>query len=327
MTRGDGTTPPEQGVALAPGAATTFESVSSRPSGLGRLLGATALPTTAPRPPQTRQLRVVGVVILSSQGDAEIEPGEGALVESAAAMTGTTFPTNYLVRFRAGIDPDDAADRLRRDFFDSTAYPTFPPTIVRTVARVAYLPGVLAAVVVVLALGTLLHGLVVVLRRRRRDLAVMQAVGFSGRQVLGSVGVQATTIALVGLVAGIPLGLAIGRTGWRLTATELGVAAPPALPWLELTTISLLTVLAVTCSPSDRAGAPTAPASPRRSGPSSASQLRQPADGAMGPLPLPRRRHVSARLPGTIRTTSEAVTVSPAIPRRDRGQARRATSS
>ena len=170
MTRGAGTTPPEQGVALAPGAATTFESVSSRPSGLGRLLGATALPTTAPRPPQTRQLRVVGVVILSSQGDAEIEPGEGALVES---------------------------------------------------------------------------GLVVVLRRRRRDLAVMQAVGFSGRQVLGSVGVQATTIALVGLVAGIPLGLAIGRTGWRLTATALGVAAPPALPWLGLITISLLTVLAV----------------------------------------------------------------------------------
>ena len=110
-------------------------------------------------------------------------------------MTGTTFPTNYLVRFRDGVDPDAAADRLRRDFFDSTAYPTFPPTIVRTVERVAYLPGVLAAVVVLLALGTLLHGLVVVLRRRRRDLAVMQAVGFSGRQVLGSVGVQATTIA------------------------------------------------------------------------------------------------------------------------------------
>ena len=149
------------------------------------------------------------------------------------------------MRFRAGVDPDAAADRLRRDFFDSTAYPTFPPTIVRTVARVAYLPGVLAAVVVVLALGTLLHGLVVVLRRRRRDLAVMQAVGFSGRQVLGSVGVQATTIALVGLVAGIPLGLAIGRTGWRLTATALGVAAPPALPWLGLVAISLLTLLAV----------------------------------------------------------------------------------
>ena len=69
-------------------------------------------------------------MILSSQGDAEIEPGKGALVESPAAMTGTTFPTNYLVRYRRG-DPDAAADRLRREFFDSTAYPTFPPTIVR----------------------------------------------------------------------------------------------------------------------------------------------------------------------------------------------------
>jgi hypothetical protein len=59
-------------------------------------------------------------------------------VERAAAMTGTTFPTNYLVRFGAGVDRDAAADRLRREFFDSTAYPTFAPTIVRTVARVAY---------------------------------------------------------------------------------------------------------------------------------------------------------------------------------------------
>ena len=53
---------------------------------LGASLGDTVT-VRAPRPPQTRQLRVVGVVILSSQGDAEIEPGEGALVESAAAMT------------------------------------------------------------------------------------------------------------------------------------------------------------------------------------------------------------------------------------------------
>jgi ABC-type antimicrobial peptide transport system permease subunit len=132
-----------------------------------------------------------------------------------------------------------------RDFFDSTAYPTFPPTIVRTVERVAYLPGVLAAVVVLLALGTLVHGLVVVLRRRRRDLAVMQAVGFTARQVLGSVGVQATTIALVGLMTGIPIGLALGRTAWRLTARALGVAAPPALPRLGLVALGVLTLLVV----------------------------------------------------------------------------------
>jgi putative ABC transport system permease protein len=186
----------------------------------------------------------VGIAILSSQGDAEIEPGEGALVEGTA-VTGTSFPNNYLVRFREGVDPDAAAGRLRRDFFDSTAYPTFPPTIVRTVERVAYLPAVLAAVVVVLALGTLVHGLVVVLRRRRRDLAVMQAVGFTGRQVLESVGIQATTIALVGLLAGIPTGLALGHIAWRLTARALGVAAPPALPWLGLVALGVLTVLVV----------------------------------------------------------------------------------
>ena len=49
---------------------------------LGTSLGDTVT-VRALRSPQPRQLRVVGVVILSSQGDAEIEPGEGALVESA----------------------------------------------------------------------------------------------------------------------------------------------------------------------------------------------------------------------------------------------------
>ena len=194
--------------------------------------------------PKTRQLRVVGVAVLSSQGDAEVEPGEGAVVERSAA-TATTFPTNYLVRFRDGVDREAAAGRLRRDFYDSTAYPTFPPTIVRTVERVAYLPSVLAGVAVLLALGTLLHGLAVVLRRRRRDLAVLQAVGFSGHQVLGSVVVQATTIAVVGVAVGVPLGVAIGRTGWHFTADALGVAAPPALPAIGFVAIALLTLVVV----------------------------------------------------------------------------------
>jgi predicted lysophospholipase L1 biosynthesis ABC-type transport system permease subunit len=67
-------------------------------------------------------------------------------------------------------------------------------------------------------------------RRRRRDLAVLKTLGFTRRQVSGSVAWQATTIGVLALVVGIPLGLALGRVGWTLLAHELGVVAEPVWP-------------------------------------------------------------------------------------------------
>ena len=48
------------------------------------------------------------------------------------------------------------------------------------------------------------------LRRRRRELAVLKTLGFSRRQVRATVAWQASTVAAVGLVVGIPLGLLVG---------------------------------------------------------------------------------------------------------------------
>jgi ABC-type lipoprotein release transport system permease subunit len=90
----------------------------------------------------------------------------------------------------------------------------------------------------------LTHTLVSCVRRRRRDLAILKTLGFVRAQVSATVAWQATTIAAVALLAGIPLGIAFGRWAWRVVAAQLGVVSGPVLPLLTVLAIAVGTVLA-----------------------------------------------------------------------------------
>jgi ABC-type lipoprotein release transport system permease subunit len=93
----------------------------------------------------------------------------------------------------------------------------------------------------VLAVG---HTLVTTVRRRRRDLAVLKALGFQPHQVSSTVAWQATLLAVVGLAVGLPLGVAIGRWTWSLVANGLGVVNRPVVPLAGLAIIVAAGVLA-----------------------------------------------------------------------------------
>ena len=75
--------------------------------------------------------------------------------------------------------------------------------------------------------------------RRRDDLALFKTLGFNRSQRRATVAWQATTIATVGLVIGIPVGLIVGRFVWGLVAHDLGGGTTDAIPPSAL----LLTVL------------------------------------------------------------------------------------
>ena len=64
-----------------------------------------------------------------------------------------------------------------------------------------------------LAVATMTHVLLTSARRRRRDLAMLKALGLVRRQVLGVVEWQAVTLAATALLFGVPLGLLAGRLG------------------------------------------------------------------------------------------------------------------
>jgi hypothetical protein len=198
--------------------------------------------------PQPRQLRVVGRVVLNEGGyDALITPGKGAVVHPSLypPLPGTSelYPTLFVVRFAPGADRSQAIARLRGDFGGTVIGPR-PHSDVRNVQRIGYLPGLLAVVVALLAVGTVAHALVSSVRRRRRDLAILKTLGFLRGQVSATLAWQATTFALVAVLVGLPLGIAAGRWVWLLTAEQLGVASPPISPPLPILAIATGAVVA-----------------------------------------------------------------------------------
>jgi ABC-type lipoprotein release transport system permease subunit len=82
-----------------------------------------------------------------------------------------------------------------------------------------------------LAIGALTHVTSSVLRRRRGELAVLRSLGFTPRQVRACLAWQATTLAVIGLAVGVPLGIALGRSVWRLVteATPMVYVEPVAV--------------------------------------------------------------------------------------------------
>ncbi len=100
--------------------------------------------------------------------------------------------------------------------------------------RVNTTPVVLAGLLALLAVGTTAHGLITATRRRRRDLGLLKAIGFTRSQVSAAVAWQATTVAVVALLVGLPLGVAAGRWLWSLLADRLGIPSEPVTPALAV---------------------------------------------------------------------------------------------
>lgn len=183
-------------------------------------------------PPRT--LRVVGRTVLNGAGmNDSVTPGQGVLFAAAAndaLVRGDPVSAQvHLVRFRPGTDPTAARARLEAAF-PGTVVDPLAPNEVENLRRVAGVPAVLAGLVAVLGIGTALHAMVVAVRRRRRDLAVLKSIGFVRSQVSATLAWQASTFAAVAVVIGTPLGLAVGGWTWRLTADGIGVHPVPVVP-------------------------------------------------------------------------------------------------
>jgi ABC-type lipoprotein release transport system permease subunit len=98
-----------------------------------------------------------------------------------------------------------------------------------------FLGGTLAAgAVVALALT-----LVASVRRRRRDLALLKALGFTRRQIAAAVAWQSSLAVLIGTVLGVPLGVALGRFLWDVFAHEIHVVPAPTVPTVSIALIAV----------------------------------------------------------------------------------------
>ena len=76
--------------------------------------------------------------------------------------------------------------------------PTNRPSDIVSLDRLRSTPVVLSSLLVLLVAGTVANALLAAIRRRRRDLAVLEVFGATRRQVIATVAWQASTIAVVG---------------------------------------------------------------------------------------------------------------------------------
>lgn len=211
---------------------------------LGLAVGDTVSATSAQIGSPGRDLRVVGRAVFAGfatyTGSDKTELGEGALVvtptlRELSADFGKDFT---LLGFAPAGPRPSGADLAELVGLDHEGLPipieSEPnrPTDIVNLDRVRTTPAILAGLLRVLAAGTIGHALVVSVRRRRRDLALLKTLGFVRSQVRATVAWQATTMALVALIVGLPLGLAAGRWAWSLLGRSLGIPPQPVTPVL-----------------------------------------------------------------------------------------------
>jgi len=152
-----------------------------------------------------------------------------------SALTGNQSPA-MLVRVAAG--PKGQADIARYSSQAGVTRPTIPTSLVNFGEAVNF-PLILGFVLAVFGAATLLHLLVVSVIRRRREMGLLKALGFVNGQIGATVLWQATTVALVGIVVGIPLGLVVGRLIWNAFASNLGAVPVPTVPAWAITALAL----------------------------------------------------------------------------------------
>jgi ABC-type lipoprotein release transport system permease subunit len=188
---------------------------------------------------QERTLRVVGEVLVYDTW--ERIPGVGAVIDDDLLLElepgGET--SDYAVRFT----PGHAAAGLREleeAFPDQVTGPVVPGSV-RNLQRVSAWPALLSMFVGLLALAALVHALVTTVRRQRGDLAVLRALGFRRRQLGTTVSWYSSALVAPALVIGLPLGIVIGRWGWRVLAGNLGVPPVPVVPIAGLVAIGVVT--------------------------------------------------------------------------------------
>jgi hypothetical protein len=189
--------------------------------------------------PKPARMRVVGTVIVPPTPFLATKLGDGAAlalpgllrIDPGAARQLGGAP--FLVRFDPGVSRDAGLAAVANDIKglpNPYVNAAERPASVVSLAAIAGLPVALAGLLALIAAGTLAHTLASSTRRRRRDLAVLKTLGFTRRQLRQAVAWQATTIAAIALLIGLPAGVAGGRWAWRYLAAQLGVLPEPAVP-------------------------------------------------------------------------------------------------
>jgi hypothetical protein len=114
-----------------------------------------------------------------------------------------------------------AVNHYLRAYQSIVALPVTPASLVNFGEAVNF-PLIFGGLLAVSGAATLVHLLVVSVSRRRREMGLLKSLGFVNHQVAATVAWQATALALVGVVVGVPVGTVLGRWVWSTFAKNIG---------------------------------------------------------------------------------------------------------
>ena len=172
------------------------------------------------------RMRVVGRSVFPDVGFGPgLGEGAGMTLEGLRRLVPKAVANGFAMTLEPGVDLQAEIRKLNREFgrYGSDAGGPAEGTELKNLRTIEGLPLLLAGLLALSAAAAVAHMLVTSVRRRRRDLAILKTLGFVRRQVSATVAWQATTVAVVALAVGLPVGLAVGRWTWSFFADQLGV--------------------------------------------------------------------------------------------------------
>jgi hypothetical protein len=138
-------------------------------------------------------------------------------------------PTQFIDTLGDGVLSWDSARRKPTVHVDPVR-----PAQIADLASIQTAPQLLAGLVALTMVIGLAAGLGRAIRIRRRELAVLRALGCRSSQIYATLCWQALTVVVIGLVVGVPLGAIGGSALWRSFASGLGVAPAATLPLIRI---------------------------------------------------------------------------------------------
>jgi len=190
-------------------------------------------------------LRVVGQISFPVLGGA-VGLGDGAAITIAgyeriacggeageARCRASVFSGKTSGGVLASVVPGErgraAVNRYERSSQADVVLPVTPISLVNFGEAVNF-PLIFGVMLAIFGVATLSHLLLVSVSRRRREIGLLKVLGFAKHQIASVVAWQATTLAVVGVVIGMPLGVVLGRAVWAAFASNLGVIPVSVVP-------------------------------------------------------------------------------------------------
>jgi putative ABC transport system permease protein len=181
-----------------------------------------------------RPLRIVGL-----NGDFDISEG-GAMVADATlpSLVSRSSQSRFYAAIAPGTDPTVVASQLQGDLIDNGVKADSFRQLVddRLQGQQEFISLLEGFIALGLLIGIAGLGVVMVraVRERRREIGMLRAMGFSARVVRSAFLVEATFVALQGIVIGAGLGLLTGYSVLTQSSTFGDESLDFTVPWAQI---------------------------------------------------------------------------------------------